>query len=305
MAQWVARRLAFAAFALFFVLTAVFLVTRATSDPARHMLSLDASEEQVAQLNAQLGLDRPLPEQYVDFIGDMVTFDFGESLWQRRSAGRVVLERLPATLLLVACAGLITVLVFVPLGVIASIRPGKRLDRFVTALSLIGLSTPQFWLGAILALFFAVNLGALPTSGSGTWTHLVLPSATLAVALGGRLAQVTRTSFIEQLEAPYVLAAQGKGFSLFYILRRHVLRNALPPILTLGAWDLARSITGHAVIVEVVFGYPGFGRLVISAVERDDFVLIQASVFVGAVIIVVINYMTDLLHHQIDRRVEA
>ncbi|MFC7362440.1 ABC transporter permease [Nocardioides astragali] len=303
--RWALGRIVFGFAAVIIVMSAVFFVTRSTSDPARKMLPLGSSQEQIDALNARLGLDDPLWMQYEHFLSDMFHLDFGRSIWEGRPALEVVVDRLPVTFTLVGLALLISIVVFVPLGVIASLRPGSLTDRLVTALSLAGLSAPQFWLGAMLVLVFAVELDWFPTSGSGSMIYAVLPAVTLAFTMGGRLAQVTRTSFLDQAGSPYVTMARAKGLSTFYILRRHVLRNALLPILTIASWDTARAITGHAVVVEVVFAWPGFGRLVIESVQRQDFPVIQACVFIGAVLIVVINVVTDVLNRIIEPRMES
>jgi len=303
--RWILGRLVFGLAAVLIVMSAVFLVTRSTSDPARRMLPLGSSQEQIDALNARLGLDDPLWMQYGQFLSDFFRLDFGRSIWEGRPALDVVIDRLPVTFALVGLALIISIVIFVPLGVVASLRPGSLTDRLVTALSLAGLSAPQFWLGAMLVLVFAVQLGWFPTSGSGSLLYAVLPAVTLAFTIGGRLAQVTRTSFLDQAGSPYVTMARAKGFSTFYILRKHVLRNALLPILTIASWDTARAITGNAVVVEVVFAWPGFGRLIIESVQRQDFPVIQACVFVGAVLIVVINTITDVLNRLIEPRMES
>lgn len=300
--RWLGGRFLTSIAAVFVVMSAVFLVTRLISNPARRMLPLGASQEQVDALNAKLGLSEPLFIQYYHFLGDLVTLNLGESIWYYQPALSVALGRLPATLTLLAIALAISIVIFVPLGILASTRPGSLVDRVVTGASLAGLSVPQFWLGAMLVLIFAVELKWLPTSGSGSLRHAILPAVTLSLSLGGRLAQVTRTSFLDQGKMPYVAMARAKGFSPIYILRKHVLRNALLPILTIVSWDSARIITGHAVIVEVIFARPGFGRLVIESVQRQDFTVLQACVFVGAIVIVVANTVTDILARIVEPR---
>jgi peptide/nickel transport system permease protein len=303
--RWFAGRVVFGFTAVLVVMSAVFFVTRSTSNPARRMLPIGSSQEQIDALNAKLGLNDPLLVQYQHLLGDLFRLDLGDSIWEHRSALEVAIDRLPLTFTLVGLAFLISVVVFVPLGILASLRPGSILDRAVTALSLAGLSAPQFWLGAMLVLVFAVNLAWFPTSGSGSMKHAILPAVTLAFTMGGRLAQVTRTSFLDQAGSPYVTMARAKGFSTGYILRKHVFRNALLPILTIASWDTARAITGHAVVVEVVFAWPGFGRLIIDSVQRQDFPVIQACVFVGAVLIVFINTVTDVLNRIVEPRMES
>ena len=300
--RWLGGRLLTSVIAVAVVMTAVFLVTRLISDPARRMLPLGASQEQIDALNAALGLSDPLYVQYIHFLKDLVTLNLGESIWYHLPSLDVALGRLPSTLGLLAIALAISIAVFVPMGILASTRPGSLADRLVTGVSLAGLSVPQFWLGAMLVLVFSVGLGWFPTSGAGSLSHAILPAITLSLSLGGRLAQVTRTSFLDQGKMPYVTMARAKGFSYAYVLRKHVLRNALLPILTLISWDSARMITGHAVIVEVLFARPGFGRLVIESVKRQDFTQLQACVFVGAVVIVIVNIATDILARIVEPR---
>ena len=296
------RRLASSLLAVFVVMSTVFLVTRLISNPAQRMLPLGASQAQIDALNAKLGLSEPLLVQYGRFLADLVTLNLGESLWYHQPALLVALSRLPSTLAVLALALAISIAIFVPLGILASLKPSSSIDRLVTGVSLAGLSVPEFWLGAMLVLAFAVDLNWLPTSGAGGFAHLVLPAVTLSLSLGGRLAQVTRTAFLDQGRLPYVAMARAKGFSQLYILRKHVLRNALLPILTLLSWDCARIITGSAVVVEVLFARAGFGRLIIESVQRQDFTTIQACVFIGAIVIVVVNLLTDLLAGLVEPR---
>lgn len=301
--RWLGGRLLTGLVAVWAVMTAVFLVTRSVSNPARRMLPIGSSQEQVDALNARLGLDDPLIQQYGHFLSDLLRLDLGNSIWEHRPALQMALERLPLTFTLIGLALVFSVVLFVPLGIYASMRPNSIHDRMVTAASLGGLSVPEFWLGSMLVLVFAVKLGWFPTSGSQSLIYGILPALTLAFSMGGRLAQVTRTSFLDQARMPYVQTARAKGFSETYILRKHMLRNAVLPIVSLASWDFARILTGAAVVVEVVFAWPGFGRLIIESVQRQDFPAIQACVFVGAVAIVVINIATDIVARIIDPRV--
>jgi peptide/nickel transport system permease protein len=288
--------------AVFIVMTAVFLVTRLISNPAQRMLPVGSAQDRIDALNAKLGLSEPLLVQYGIFLRDMLTLNLGESIWYHQPALEVALSRLPSTFELLGYALLIAVTIFVPMGILASRRPGSKVDRAVTGVSLAGLSVPEFWFGAVLVLVFAVGLRWFPTSGTGTIMHVILPAVTLSLVLGGRLAAVTRTSFLDQRNMPYVTMANAKGFSSSYVLGKHVLRNALVPIVTLASWDSARVVTGQAVVVEVVFARPGFGRLIVESVQRQDFPTIQACVFVGAVLIVVMNVFTDIATRLIDPR---
>lgn len=301
---WLLRRVVTAGSAVFLVVTVLFFVSRVISDPARRMLEVGATEERRQQLTAAFGLDKPLLEQYWEFLGHLVRLDFADSLWQKRPALDIVMEALPSSLTLVALSTLVSVLVFVPLGVVAALHAGRPLDTLITTLSLGGISIPQFWLGQMLILVFAVQLGWLPSFGTGSPKHLILPVLTMAVMGGGRLAQLTRSVMIEQLNASYVRTARAKGFSTAYVVRRHILRNVSVPILTLAAWDFADGLAGNVILVESVFGRPGLGTTLVSSIQRQDLVLIEACVFVIAVIVVVTNAVADALYRLVDPRMK-
>ena len=304
MIRFIIRRLLFGVVVMFAVTITVFFVTRVLTDPVKVMLPVGSSDEAYDELQSSLGLDVPLGEQFGAFLSDAVRLDFGESYWQRLPALDLVLERLPATFQLVAAGTLLSIVVFVPLGIIASLKPGGWLDRTVVTISLFGVSMPQFWLGSMLIFVFSVSLGWLPTSGSGTWQHLVLPSITLALASGGRVAEITRSSMIDQLNRPYVTTLKAKGMGSRHILTHHVLRNALVPIVTLAAHEISYALAGYAVIVETVFAWPGIGRLAVQAVTQRDIILLQALVFVVASIVVTVNIIADILYKAIDPRVK-
>ncbi|HMJ76314.1 MAG TPA: ABC transporter permease [Iamia sp.] len=304
MIRFIIRRLLFGVLIMLAVTITVFFVTRVLTDPVKVMLPVGSSQEAYDQLEASLGLDAPLGEQFVTFIGDIVRLDFGDSYWQRLPALDLVLERIPATFQLVGAGTVLAIVLFVPLGIIASLKPGGILDRILVTISLFGVSMPQFWLGAMLIFIFSVSLGWLPTSGSGTGQHLVLPSITLALASGGRVAQITRSSMIDQLNRPYVTTLKAKGMPSRRILTHHVLRNALVPIVTLAAYEIAYALAGYAVIVETVFAWPGIGRLAIQAVTQRDIILLQAVVFVVASLVVAVNIIADVLYKAVDPRVK-
>jgi peptide/nickel transport system permease protein len=302
--RFIIRRLLFGVLIMLAVTITVFFVTRVMTDPVKVMLPVGSSQEAYDQLEASLGLDAPLGEQFVTFVGDIVRLDFGDSYWQRLPALDLVLERIPATFQLVAAGTILAIVLFVPLGIIASLKPGGILDRILVTISLFGVSMPQFWLGAMLIFIFSVSLGWLPTSGSGTGQHLILPSVTLALASGGRVAQITRSSMIDQLNRPYVTTLKAKGMPSRRILTHHVLRNALVPIVTLAAYEIAYALAGYAVIVETVFAWPGIGRLAIQAVTQRDIILLQAVVFVVASLVVAVNIIADVLYKAVDPRVK-
>ena len=305
MARFLIRRAIYGVIVMLIVTFTVFFVTRMIADPARTMLPIHATEEQRDELRDALGLSDPLATQFVTFVGDLLRMDLGDSLWQRAPALDLVLDRLPATLYLTIAGTLLALVVFIPLGIAASVRPGSWLDRALVTISLVGLSMPQFWLGAMLILIFSVNLGWLPTSGNLETTSIILPAATLALTGGGRIAATTRSAVLDQLQAPYVTTARAKGFGSTYVLRRHVLRNAAVPIITITSWEITRTLAGYAVVVEMVFAWPGIGRLAIQSIQQDDIVLLQAVVFVTALIVVAMNVLSDVLYTFVDPRIKV
>jgi peptide/nickel transport system permease protein len=302
--RFVGRRLVSGALVVLIVSIVVFVISRVISDPTKLILPLGSTQEQRDALREQLGLNQSLIVQFWDFLKGLATLDFGDSVWQHEPAGPLVLDRLPATFLLVGAGVLLALLIAIPLGVTAALYAGGPIDRFVSALSLVGLSMPQFWLGSILIYVFALKLGWFPTFGKGGIDHLVLPALTIALPSGGRIAQVTRATLIDQLTGDYATVASAKGFNKVYVVTRHVLRNALIPIVTLAGWELTYGLAGYAVVVETVFAWPGFGYLAIQAIQRQDVYLIQAIVFVAALIVVVFNLLIDMSYALIDPRIK-
>ena len=303
MAAFLLRRLVQGGLVVLGVTFTVFVVTRIFSDPVDLMLPLSASEEQRAAFAAELGLDRPLPVQFVQFAGELARFDFGESTWQRRPAMEVVLERLPNSLLLIGAGLGLAVLLALPAGMIAARRPGGLVDRVITGLSLAGLSMPQFWVGLLLIVLFAVTIPLLPTSGIGTPAHLVLPAVTLALVPFARMTLFVRSQIMDELNKQYVRTAVAKGLPYPRILVAHALRNTLIPFLTLVGWELVLALAGYTVVVETVFAWPGLGLLAIQALQRGDLFLVQAIVYTVALLIVLINIALDVAFKLIDPRI--
>jgi len=286
------------------VVVVVFVFTRLIGDPVRVMLPLEATAEQRAVFEQQLGLDRPIAVQFVDYVGDAVRLDFGESLWQRRPVMEIIIEKAPATLLLTFTAIILAVAMAIPLGVIAALRPEGVVDRLVVLISLIGLSIPQFWLGLLFIVLFAVTLGWLPTSGSGTPAHLVLPALTLAIPAMTRLVMVVRSTMMDELNAQYVRVLRAKGLRPWRVVGVHALKNSAVPILTLSGWELIRALSGYTVVVETVFAWPGLGLTAIQAIERQDLILLQAIVFLTAIMVVVLNLIIDIVSKAFDPRID-
>lgn len=304
MSWFVVNRLWQGAIVVLSVVVVVFILTRLIGDPVRVMLPLEATAEQRAAFEAQLGLDRPILEQFITYVRDVAVLDFGESLWQRRPVLDIIVERAPATLLLTFSAIALAVALAVPLGVVAALRPEGLVDRVVVVISLLGLSIPQFWLGLLFIVLFSLTLGWLPTSGSGGPEHLILPALTLALPAMTRLVMVVRSTMIDELNAQYVKVLRAKGILPWRVVGVHALRNSAVPILTIAGWELIRTLSGYTVVVETVFAWPGLGLTAIQAIERQDLILLQAIVFVTAILVVVLNLMLDILFKAIDPRIE-
>jgi peptide/nickel transport system permease protein len=304
MGRFVARRIAQGLLVVIGVTIMVFIFTRMVGDPAKTMLPLSATAEQRAAFRHELGLDQPILTQFREYTGDLASGDFGTSVWQRRPAIDAVLDALPNTFQLVLLAIAIAVLLGVPLGVLAALRPGGALDRTAVVLSLAGLSIPQFWLGLLLIIVFSVTLNLLPTAGMGTPANLVLPTLTLAFPALGRIAMIVRSSMIDELNQQYVKTAKAKGMPRARVVGIHALRNASIPALTLTGWELIRALAGYSVVVETVFAWPGVGFLADQALNNQDLILLQAIVFVVAVMVVFINVVIDVLYRAVDPRIK-
>ncbi|MEO5899676.1 MAG: ABC transporter permease [Ilumatobacteraceae bacterium] len=304
MGRYIARRLVQGLVVILGVTVFVFVITRLVGDPVKFMLPLSATPAQRAARSAALGLDRSIPVQFVRFLGDLVRLDLGQSTYVRgHSALSVVFDYFPRTLQLVGLGMLFAVLLSIPLGVIASRKPGGVTDRILTTLSLIGLSMPQFFLGFVLLIAFTVKLHWFE-SGPGPWTrNLVLPALCLALPAIGRLSIVVRSSMIDELNTQYVKVARAKGMSERRILGVHALRNAGVPYVTLLGWELIRALAGYTVVVESVFNWPGLGFMAKTAIQNQDFYLIQAIVFVIAVVVVILNIVIDVAYKLLDPRV--
>jgi len=289
---------------IFCVVVFVFVLTRLVGDPVKVMLPLEATAEQRALFEKQLGLDRPILEQFFTYVRDVMVLDFGDSLWQRRPVMEIIAERAGSTLLLTFAAITLAIVVAIPLGVIAALRPEGWVDRIIVVTSLIGLSVPQFWLGLLLIVLFSLQLGWLPTSGAGGLKYLILPALTLAIPAMTRIVMVVRSSMIDQLNTQYVKTCRAKGIATWRVIWIHALRNSLVTIFTLCGWELIRALSGYTVVVESVFAWPGLGLTAIQAIERQDLILVQGIVFLVAIMVVVLNLIFDLFYKVIDPRID-
>jgi peptide/nickel transport system permease protein len=271
-------------------------------DPARLMLPLEASEAQVEALRARLGFDQPLYIQLIRFVGDLLRGDFGMSLWQGVPAMSLVLNRFPATVYLATVVVAFSLVVGLPMGVVAAVWPRSVIDRLTTVVSITGVSMPTFWLALMLIIVFAVNLRWFKTSGYGGVEFIILPVLALSVVHIGRIAQVVRSCMLDELSRPYVTTARAKGLQEPNTVVGHALRNAAIPVITLTADEVAGLING-AVVIEVIFAWPGIGLLALDAIERRDFPVVQADVMLVAAVVVLLNLVVDLTYAYMDPRI--
>lgn len=302
MGAFIARRGLMALLVLLGVVALVFVITRTFADPARLMLPIDAKEEDYRQLRRQLHLDEPIPVQFGRFLGGVVQGDLGNSFWQRLPVVDLVVQRLPATLMLALTSIALATVVSIPLGVAAAARPGSWLDRTIVSGSLVGVSVAEFWLGLLLIVFVAAGLGLLPTSGYGTPAHIILPAITLAARPIGRITQIVRSSMLDELARPHVTVARAKGLSERAVFYGHALKNAGIPIITLGGLEAAELLAGYTIVVETVFAWPGIGQLGVGALVNHDLPLIQAVVLFGATVVVGANLLVDVAYAYLDPR---
>ncbi|MCY3904209.1 MAG: ABC transporter permease [Caldilineaceae bacterium] len=302
MARYVARRLVQSLFVLVVVLTLVFFAGRVIGNPAVLILGPEARADDVKTLEKRFGYDQPPLVQFGRYARGVLSGDFGNSWWQLRPALPMALERLPATLKLAGVTMLFALPLAMLLGSLAAWRPGSPVDKAVNVISLTGASAVDFWIGLMLILLFAVQLRLLPTSGSGSLKFIILPALTLSLRPLGRVAQVTRSAMLDQLSRPYIKTARAKGFKERRIVLGQALKNAFIPIITLSG-DEAISTLNGAVVVETVFAWPGLGLLIVSAVTNRDLPLIEALVFVVAVMIIVTNLLVDLTYSYLDPKV--
>ncbi|NMB11019.1 MAG: ABC transporter permease [Firmicutes bacterium] len=273
-----------------------------TGDPAALMLGEGASQAQIAEFRHRMGFDRPLLVQYGSFLARAAVGDFGMSLHFNQPNLQLVLERLPATIQLASISLLIGTTLAIPLGVMAAVHRNSWLDTLLMGVALVGQATPGFWLGIMLILVFAVNLGWFPASGRGTIAHLVLPALTLAVFPLASNVRLMRSSTLEVLHQDFVKTARAKGLKENIVLFKHVLRNALSPVLTMVGIQIG-SFMGGAVITETIYSWPGVGRLVVQAIMTKDFPLVQTVVAFLALVFVAVNLLIDIAYTLVDPRV--
>jgi peptide/nickel transport system permease protein len=303
MARYLFKRLLQSIVTLWCVLTVIFLLVRLAGDPAQLMLPVDATRHDVVALNASLGLNHSLGVQYWDYLQSVVQGNFGESLYYKQSVLSLIAERLPATLTLAVVAIVIAIIVGSLMGIVSAIKKDTWIDRLSTSLVFLLQSFPAFFIGILLILIFAVKLHLVPTSGNATPVAILLPAFTLAAYPIAPIARTMRTSLIENMGEKFVLANQAMGFNDVDIVFNRVLKNAMLPVVTVIGLELGTMI-GGAVVTETVFSWPGLGQLIIQAVQKRDFPLIQAGVIIISAFYIIINFGVDVLYLYFDPRVK-
>ena len=302
MKRFVVRRVGYSLVSLFLLSATIFVFVRITGDPAVLLTEPGASQADLDQVRTQLGLDRPLTTQYATFVANFVRGDFGSSFYYRTPVLDLYLSRLPNSLLLAVTAMAFSLIIGIPTGVIAAVRVNGWWDSAGKIFALLGLSLPSFWVGLVFILFFSVYLNWLPSSGSGTPWHLVMPAFALGWYFAAAHMRLTRSSMLEVLGSEYVKLARLKGLPELRVIAKHALKNALIPVLTLAGINLVLMIN-VAVVVETVFAWPGIGRLLYEGIAFRDFPVVQAIVILGGAMIVVVNLVVDLLYAVIDPRI--
>lgn len=281
----------------------IFCLVYVAGDPASMMLPENATAADREALRESLGLNEPFLMQYIGFLGDLLRGDFGMSLQYQQPASELVFSRLTATLSLSLIAMVIAIVISIPLGIYAALKRNTVLDFLISGVSIVGKAMPNFWIGIMLILFFAVAFPIFPVSGASSPLHFVLPAFTLGIALAAEMTRLTRASVLEVIEQEYVQTARAKGQKERIVIGKHVFLNALIPVVTIIGLQFPQLI-GGAIVVETVFSWPGIGRLLLTAMENSDMAVVQAIVFVIAFITITVNLLTDLLYRVLDPRIK-
>ncbi len=311
MLRYILRRILDLIPTLLFVAIIVFLVTRMIpGDPARVMLGPQASVTEINNLREKLGLNDSMGAQFIAFIRDLLHFDLGDSATYNRPVIDLIMERFPNTIVLTVFSLCISLIIGIFSGMISAVKKGTAWDYFFTIFSLVGVSMPVFWLGIMLVLFFSVNLGWFPATGIGSMDagivdyvrHLILPGVTLATIPMANFSRITRSSMLDVMGENYIKTARAKGVSGTLVVCKHALKNAMTPILTTIGMQIS-SMLGGAVLTETIFSWPGMGRLIVDAINKRDFVVVQGTVIFLAVLFVLINLIIDILYKVVNPKV--
>jgi len=301
--RYLTTRLAYTIPVLWLVVSVVFLLIHLVpGDPIQQMLGEGAASADIEAARHAYGLDVPIGRQYVNYWKGVLRGDLGQSLRFNQNVSRVIAERYPSTLQLTLAALLVAIVLSIPAGVRSARRRNRWDDRALSFVSLLGLSFPNFALGPILILFFAIKLGALPVSGSGTLAHLVLPAITLGGALAAILTRMVRTAMLEELGQDYIRTARAKGLPERTVVYRHALRNAMIPVITVLGLQFGALLAG-AIVTETIFSWPGIGRLTIQAIANRDYYLVQGCILAIGLTYVAANFVTELLYSAVNPRI--
>lgn len=304
-ATFVMKRLGRLLLTVFIMTTIVFFLVRVLpGDPAAVIAGIDAEPEQVQAIQRELGLDRPVFEQYLHWIWDVLRFDFGNSLFDERPAMGEILRRFPLTISIAVLAFAISLLIAVPVGVFSAVERWTAFDYAGMVYSQLGMAVPSFWLGILLLLVFSVRLRWFPLFGADSFVHLVLPAVALAVGRSALLVRYVRSSMIDQLDREYVLTAESLGLPRASVRYRHALKNALLPVITIAGIQFG-GLLGGTIIIEQVFSLPGVGRLLLSAIQIRDFPVIQGGVIFVAIIFSATNFLADVLYSVVNPRIRV
>jgi peptide/nickel transport system permease protein len=302
MKQFILRRTVYAIVTLFILSLTIFTVVRLTGDPVTLMAEPSAQEADLARIRAQWGLDQPWPVQYLAFVKNVITGELGQSFNYELPVSTLYFQRLPNSLELAFAATLISFVIGIPAGILSAVRVNSAWDHVGKTIALLGLSVPGFWLGLVMILVFSVWLQWLPTSGQGDWRNLVMPAVALGWYFAASLLRLTRSSMLEVLRSEYIKMARLKGLPAFVVIAQHAFKNALIPVLTLAGINLVVMLNA-AVIIEVIFAWPGIGRLLYEGIFQRDFPLVQGVVMEAGIMIVLINLIVDILYAYIDPRI--
>ena len=303
MTAFVIRRLVRLIVVVVGVSLVTFAILHASGDPVA-LIMPEAPEADRAVLRRTLGLHDPLPIQFGRFIANTVTGNFGNSFFHRTPAFALVIERMPTTLLLTACSMALAIIIALPVGIYSAVRRGRAVDQVATGTVFLGQSMPVFWTGIMLILLFSVQWRLLPVSGWESWASLVLPTVTLSTFTAPLLLRIVRSSMLDVIRLDYVRTARAKGVSEWIVICRHALKNAALPVVTVTGLQFG-LLLGGAVITETVFAIPGVGRLIVGAIRQLDFPVVQAGVFILAMIVVTVNFLVDMLYGYLNPQIRV
>lgn len=304
MFRFILKRLGLAVLVAFTVSAISFALLFLAGDPATAIAGENAASEDIAIINAQYGFDRPLIVQYLDWLGKAVTGDLGQSWYFKLPVSQIIGDRLPTTMTLGLCAISFALILSIPMGVAAAARPNSIIDRFALFIAVVGQAIPSFWFGLLLVVFFSIQLGLVPASGSGTWRHFILPTVVLGYYATPAIMRLTRAGMIEVLAADYIRTARAKGLPTRKIMFKHALRNAIIPVVSLAAVQMGFML-GGSIVVESVFALHGAGFLAWESISRNDLPTMQALILIFSMFYITFTFLADVLNAWLDPRLRV